>query len=374
MKRHALALCAGLLLVGLLPGATLAIVTPFYVDQSNTVLGDTISGELAQTFTAGQSGPLNQVDLVLGSLNDPGGGSLSMSIFPTDGSGTPVTSGAPLATSAIVSVPYLPDAGAWTSFSFGSPYSVTAGTMYAIVFNAGGGANVWATGSHSDAYARGAAWIHAGSSWTSQTSPDDLDFRTYLEESVTTKVAWDESQVAAGTGTALKLTVTITFGNDGDAGNYVVRLGNLPSWYVNPTPPTIVCSWGACTLATIQGAPGITVTASDPGTTLTVTLHGTATPAVSDEGTPGTAHGNGCISNLETSLCSDGTASVAVVAPAAPTPTPAPTKAATPPPTNSGAGPASDNRGDVIWFLPFALVVSIGGLLFILDQRRRRSI
>jgi hypothetical protein len=77
---------------------------------------------------------------------------------------------------------------------------------------------------------------------------------------------------------------------------------------------------------------------------------------------------------LETSLCSDGTASVAVVAPAAPTPTPAPTKAATPPPTNSGAGPASDNRGDVIWFLPFALVVSIGGLLFILDQRRRRSI
>jgi hypothetical protein len=372
MKRHALALCAGLLLVGLLPGATLAIVTPFYVDQSNTVLGDTISGELAQTFTAGQSGPLNQVDLVLGSLNDPGGGSLSMSIFPTDGSGTPVTSGAPLATSAIVSVPYLPGAGAWTSFSFGSPYSVTAGTMYAIVFNAGGGANVWATGSHSDAYARGAAWIHAGSSWTSQTSPDDLDFRTYLEESVTTKVAWDESQVAAGTGTALKLTVTITFGNDGDAGNYVVRLGNLPSWYVNPTPPTIVCSWGACTLATIQGAPGITVTASDPGTTLTVTLQGTATPAAADVGTPGTASGHNCIATSETSVCGDGTASVAVVAAAAPTPTP--TKAVTPPPTNSGAGPASDNRGGMIWFLPFALVAAIGGLLVILDQRRRRSI
>jgi hypothetical protein len=242
--------------------------------------------------------------------------------------------------------------------------------MYAIVFDAGGGANVWAFGSDTNAYSRGAAWL-ANPSWGSQTHPDDFDFRTYLEESVTTTLAWDKSQVTAGTGTALKLTVTIAFGNGAEADNYIVLLGDLPSWYANPTPPTIVCSWGACTLATIQGVAGITVPASNPGATLTVILQGTATPVVSDEGTPGTAHGNGCIVHSETSLCSDATASVAVVAAEA---TPAPTKAATPPPTSTRAGPASDNKDGMIWFLPFALVASIGGLLVLVDQRRRRSI
>ena len=367
-RAFALALGAGLLLLGLAPGAALAIAPPTYVDQSNLVAEDNISGELAQTFTAGQSGPLKRVDLWLASLNNPAGGSLSVSIFPTDGTGTPVTSGSALATSGSASVPYSATTGAWISFSFGSPYSVTAGTMYAIVFNAGGGASVWAWGTHSNAYARGAAWANGGSSWTSQTAPHDFDFITYLQESITTTSVWDKSQVVAGTGTALKLTVTIVFGNGPEANNYLVLLGDLPSWYVNPTPPTIVCSWGACTLAAIQGVSGITVAASNPGATLTVTLQGTATPVVSDEGTPGTARGIGCIVVSQTSLCSDNTASVAVVAPGTP---PAPTKAPTLPPTSTSAGPASDNNDGMIWFLPFALLASIGGLLVLVDRRRR---
>jgi hypothetical protein len=366
MKRRALALCAGFLLMGLMPGSTLAIVTPTYIDQSNTVKSPNVSGHFAQTFTAGQSGPLSRVDLNLASLNNPGGGSLSLSIYPTDGAGTPVTTGTALATSGSASVPYVLT-GVWVSFSFASPFSVTAGTMYAIVFDTqGGGANVYAFGSNTNAYSRGAAWL-ASPSWVSMTSPDpnDFDFRTYLEESITTTVAWDKSQVTPGTGTALKLTVTIVFGNGAEAPNYSVLLGNLPSWYVNPTPPTIVCSWGPCTLATIQGVAGITVPASNPGATLTVTLQGTATPVVSDEGTPGTAHGNGCIVLSESSLCSDGTASVAVGVARA---TPAPTL----PPTSTSAGPASDNYDGMIWFLPFALAASIGGLLVLVIVRRRQ--
>jgi hypothetical protein len=135
MKRRALALalCAGLLLPGLMPGATLAIATPVYLDQSNTTYTSNVSGKLAQTFTAGQSGILSQVDLFLASLNS-GGATLSVSIYPTDASGTPVTTGTALATSGIASVPYNASTGVWIEFSFASPCSVTAGTMYAIVF------------------------------------------------------------------------------------------------------------------------------------------------------------------------------------------------------------------------------------------------
>jgi hypothetical protein len=57
-----------------------------------------------------------------------------------------------------------------------------------------------------------------------------------------------------------------------------------------------------------------------------------------------------------------------------PTPTPAPTKAPTPPPTSTGVGPGSDNTGGTIWFLPFALVAAFGGLLILVDRRRRRII
>jgi hypothetical protein len=367
MKRPLFALCASLLLLGLIPGATLASVLPTYLDQSNAVHAANGSGHFAQTFTPGQSGPLSRVDLYLTSLNNPTGDSLTVSIYPTDGAGKPVTTGTALATSGSASVPYSLTGG-WVQFSFGSPYNVTAGTMYAIVFDTqAGGANVWAFGS-TNIYSGGAAW-HATPSWVSMIGPDPVDFAfgTYLEESITTTSVWDKSQVVAGTSTALKLTVTIKFGNGPEADHYVVVLGSLPSWYVNPTPPTIVCSWGACTLATIQGISGITVPAAIPGSTLTVTLQGTATPVVSDEGTPGTTMGNGCIYLSDTSSCSDAIASVAVVAPGA---SPAPTA----PPTSTAAAPASGNNDGTIGFLPFALVASIGGLLVLVDQRRRRSI
>jgi hypothetical protein len=367
MKRRALALCAGLLLLGLMPGATLAIAPPIYLDQSTSPnVSDFVSSPntIAQTFTAGGSGPLREVDLYMG-----GAATVSVRLEGVTASSPPKPDDSNvLATSGSVAFSNTGGPG-WVSFIFSTLPSVTSGHVYAIVLDLPTTGQVNAVFASTDAYTRGKAWLQS-SGWIPDFYPN-LAFRTWLEDSVTTTVAWDKSQVAAGTGTALKLTVTIAFGNGAEAPNYLVLLGNLPSWYINPTPPTIVCSWGACTLATIQGVSGITVPASNPGATLTVTLQGTATPVVSDEGTPGAAHGNGCIVFAESSLCSDATATVAVVAPGAP---PAPTTAPTLPPTSTSAVPGSDNNGGMIWLLSFALVASIGGLLVLVDQRRRRSL
>jgi hypothetical protein len=49
-----------------------------------------------------------------------------------------------------------------------------------------------------------------------------------------------------------------------------------------------------------------------------------------------------------------------------------PSVAATPPPTSTGVGPASDDPGNTIWFLPIALVALFGGLLFLVSRQRRR--
>jgi hypothetical protein len=49
-----------------------------------------------------------------------------------------------------------------------------------------------------------------------------------------------------------------------------------------------------------------------------------------------------------------------------------PSAAATAPPTSTGVGPASDDPGNTIWFLPIALVALFGGLLFLVARQRRR--
>src|ERR1035437_3915565 len=69
MKRGALALGVGLLLVGLVPGLTLAINPTSNLDQSAATgaTGATGTGGplLAQTFTAGRGGLLTGLDLSL---------------------------------------------------------------------------------------------------------------------------------------------------------------------------------------------------------------------------------------------------------------------------------------------------------------------
>jgi len=71
MKRPAFALCAGILLLGLLPGSTLAKAPRNILDLSNPMVsgytlgsGDTLN--LAQTLKADKSGMLTEVDIWMG--------------------------------------------------------------------------------------------------------------------------------------------------------------------------------------------------------------------------------------------------------------------------------------------------------------------
>ena len=107
----------------------------------------------AQTFTAGASGLLTQIDLYLSrdryNYTDTGwqnGYDLMVDVRPVDATGTPLYSD----TSALggVVVPWqniviIPNGADWNSIDFSSAnISVTAGTTYAIVLRSGGSSGV----------------------------------------------------------------------------------------------------------------------------------------------------------------------------------------------------------------------------------------
>jgi Domain of unknown function (DUF4082) len=364
MKRRALAICASLLLVGLVPGSTLAI-TPSNLDQQNDPAMSLnhfvgTGSDLAQTFTAGKSGLLSGVDLYVNA--DPSV-SLPVSIEATT-SGLPTGSALASASSTVS-----PTAG-WVHFSFPTPLSVVKDTVYAIVYNTSdGGAWFGST----DTYPGGQGFI-LDPPWTTTVSltVSDFAFRTYVD-TVGTQLLWDKAQVTAGTSTPLTLTATMTYANGVEANHYGALLKVKPAWF---TPTGITCSDTAskivpadCTVANFWNGFGNLIPASATGDILTFTVTGTAAPASADVGTPGLADGIPCINYPDgPGICGDGTASVAVVAATA---TPAPTTAATAPPTSTGVGPYSDGSGSTIWFLPVALIAFFGSLLVLVTRRRR---
>jgi hypothetical protein len=382
MKRRALAICASLLLVGLVPGSTLAIPTS-NLDQYNDPamsLNHYVGSEsdLAQTFTAGKSGLLSGVDLYIRSEN--GSVSLPVSIEAT-ASGLPTGSALKSASSTVSS-----PAG-WVHFSFLTPLSVVKDTVYAIVFNTGGN-GAWFGSTNT--YPGGQAFIAGPPTppWNAEADPADFAFRTYVDD-VGTQLLWDKPQITAGTSTPLTLTATMTYANGVEATHYGALLKVVPTWF---TPTGITCSDTAseivpadCTVANFWNGFVNLILASPSGDILTFIVTGTAAPASTDVGTPGTGKANACIDYLALTFCGDATASVDVIAAAAtaapptaapptvaPTPTPSPTKAATPPPTSTGAGPASDDPGSTLWLLPLALIALFGGLLVFVTRQRRR--
>jgi hypothetical protein len=388
MKRRALAICASLLLVGLVPGSTLAIPTS-NLDQHNDPampLNHFASGAVnwAQTFTAGKSGLLSGVDLYV--RNWGGGGvSLTVSIEATTSGGLPTGPALASASSAVSST------AGWVHFSFTTPLSVVKDTVYAIVSNL---ATVGVWYGSTNTYPGGQAF-EAGAPWNTLSDPADFAFRTYVDD-VATQVQWDKPQITAGTSTPLTLTATMTYANGVEATHYGALLKVAPPWF---TPTGITCSDTAskivqadCTVLNFWNGFGNLIPASTSGDILTFTVTGTAAPASTDVGTPGTGMAIACIHySGAPEICGDGTASVDVIAAAAtpapttaatataapptvaPTPTPSPTKAATPPPTSTGVGSSSDESGSTLWLLLGALIALFGGLL-VLDIRRRRLI
>jgi hypothetical protein len=387
MKRRALAFCASLLLVGLVPGSTLAILNPTSnLDQWNNPaagLGHFASGAVnwAQTFTAGEYGLLSGVDLYLSLV---GGGNLTASIEAT-ASGQPTGSALASGSGAVAA------SAGWVHFSFPTPLSVVQDSVYAIVINPAA-AGVWYGSTNT--YPGGQAF-EAGAPWNTLSDPEDFGFRTYVD-TVGTQLLWDKPQITAGTSTPLTLTATMTYANGVEATHYGALLKVAPPWF---TPTGITCSDTAskivpadCTVLNFWNGFVNLIPASATGDILTFTVTGTAAPASTDVGTPGTGMAVACIDYLALTFCGQATASVDVIAAAAtpapptaapptaapptaaPTPRPSPTKAATPPPTSTGVGSSSDESGSTLWLLPLALIALFGGLLVFVTRQRRRML
>jgi hypothetical protein len=135
---------------------------------------------VAQTFTAGLSGGLDQVDLKLSAAPVAPLLPLTVEIRNTAG-GSPGTT---VLASASVPAP-APPTTTFVPVAFTTPPPVAAGTQYAIVaYNADTGLRFWSWAVEaSNPYTAGASFFQAssppGSTWTEFTG-SDLTFKTYV--------------------------------------------------------------------------------------------------------------------------------------------------------------------------------------------------
>jgi hypothetical protein len=136
----------------------------------------------AQTFTAGLSGDLDQVDLKLERSSNPG--PLTVQIQTVTNTGRP--SGVPLATATVqqASVTTEPQ---WVSVPLAPPAQSVAGTQYAIVLSApagdpGGNQYEWQNAGLANPYGAGAAYnsSFSGVNWNQELT--DFTFKTYVTQ------------------------------------------------------------------------------------------------------------------------------------------------------------------------------------------------
>ena len=159
------------------------------LDQQQTNIGGTgyamqAMQSIAQTFTAGASGGIDQVDLALYRSSTAPTVPLNIQIRDVVG-GTP--GGAVLA-SQTLGAAALTTSPAFTSISFPQPAPVTAGTQYAIVtFTASviPAFYAWAGSTTPDPYPAGSSFYTTNSppsgAWTAITTPtEDFGFKTYV--------------------------------------------------------------------------------------------------------------------------------------------------------------------------------------------------
>jgi hypothetical protein len=143
---------------------------------------DTPDESLAQTFTAGLTGPLDRVELLLGYPDSAPNAPLTVEIRDTSGGspGTTVLASGSVAASAV-------SAGdAWVPVTFGTATPATAGTKYAIVaYSATDSSHsyFWAI-DFPDPYQAGGSFYSAAppnSTWTPAALGGDQAFKTYVE-------------------------------------------------------------------------------------------------------------------------------------------------------------------------------------------------
>jgi hypothetical protein len=189
MRKHLILICAACaaLQLGLVSSASAGTLDQ---QQENQTAAPALFGagspqSLAQTFTAGITGGLDQVDLMLEKLGTPPDPTIKVEIRST-------SAGAPGPLSAVlgsggVATSSLGNSLAFMPVTISPPVPVTAGTQYAIVaYNAGviGNAASWGEVPTGDPYTRGGAFTNGAalppdSGWFDDTGADQA-FRTYV--------------------------------------------------------------------------------------------------------------------------------------------------------------------------------------------------
>jgi hypothetical protein len=194
MKKHLILICAACALqLGLVSSASAGTLDQHQENQTAApaLFGGGSPQSLAQTFTAGITGGLDQVDLMLQKLNNPPDPAIKVEIRSTS-AGAPGPLGAVLA-SASVPISSVGNDLAFIPVPIAPPIPVTAGTQYAIVaYNAGviGNAASWGEVVVGNPYAAGAAYINTASfppdsGWSDPGAGTDQAFRTYVVPSPT---------------------------------------------------------------------------------------------------------------------------------------------------------------------------------------------
>lgn len=177
----AVAVTSGALLLG--PGGAGAAV--HVLDQSSTDAGFSIgifdNQTLGETFTAGATGNLDQVDLDVGYQSAASVPTLTALITSTS-SGLPATT---LATAVIPRSSVNTGSPDWVQIAISPAVPVTAGTEYAVVLvspasTTDGTAYEWASSLFVDSYPGGAGVVDAGSGWAVNRAGVDMAFKTYV--------------------------------------------------------------------------------------------------------------------------------------------------------------------------------------------------
>jgi hypothetical protein len=280
------ALAAGLSLSSQLPASATGAV----IDQKQTIVnvGPLLTKAMAQTFTAGMSGSLDHVSIVLGPTSATG----TVEIRNVDSTGTPT--GAALGTAADkVSFSSSTFNAPFYDFKFPTPIGITSGTQYAIVVVISVGVRSW-PGAGQDAYAGGQGWFASCGTckWFATTSPRDFAFETWVATSVNQAptVAADSPAVSVAEGTAPANAGTYS-DPDGDTVTLTASAGTVSK--TGASSGTWAFSLPATDEKSMQT---VTITADDghgltSSTPFTVTLTGVSPRATISIGAAGLAAG-----------------------------------------------------------------------------------
>jgi hypothetical protein len=181
VRRLGLALAATVAVSAFAPCTALAGTLDQQQTASNADIGLYNNQSFAQTFTAGISGGLDQVDLSLYKLGTPPALTVEIRNAAAGKPGTTVLASASFPASAIGTSPGLP-------VRFAAPPPVAAGTQYAVVaYSGGGGANavLWRYQNTGNPYPPGGAFysndpLPPGGNWSPFGADADFAFKTYV--------------------------------------------------------------------------------------------------------------------------------------------------------------------------------------------------